>query len=82
MNRATRGSPDGRRERGQSVARSMTDSQCDSVGRVSPDVTAAESDGDRLFSPRSVIVGFTDPEDTRVRAGAAGGQVVPLLNME
>jgi hypothetical protein len=59
----------------------MTDSQCDSVGRVSPGVTA-ESDGDRPFSARSVIVGFTVPEDTRGRVGAAGGQVVPLLNME
>jgi hypothetical protein len=80
MNRATRGSPDGRGGQAQSVARSMTASQWDSVGRVSPGVTAAGSEGDRPFSRRSVIVGFADPEDTCVR-GAAGGQVVPLLNM-
>jgi hypothetical protein len=70
-----------RDERAQSVARSMTASQWESVGRLSPGVTAAESEGDRPFSSRSVIVGFVDPEDTCVRAGAAGGQVVPLLNM-
>jgi hypothetical protein len=28
-----------------------------------------------------VLVGVIDPEGTRVRGGATGGQVVPLLNM-
>ena len=65
----------------QSVARSMTDSQWDSVVWLSSFAAAVDSDGDRPLSCRSVIVGATGREDTRVGADILGGQVVPLLNM-
>ena len=64
----------------QSVARSMTDSQSESVGRLSPWVDAGDSLG-RPFSSRSVDAGVEDPEVRRARVGALGGQVDPLLNM-
>ena len=54
--------------RAQSVARSTTASQWDSVVRLSPCATAAGSDGDRPLSNRSVFIGARDPEDTRARA--------------
>ena len=59
----------------------MTDSQWDSVVRLSPCVTVADSDGDRPLSSRSVLFGAVDSEDARARVGVVGGQVVPLLNM-
>jgi len=59
----------------------MTDSQWDSAGRLSAWATVADSAGGRPLSGRSLLVGATDPESTRARAGAAGGQVDPLLNM-
>jgi hypothetical protein len=59
----------------------MTDSQWDSVGRLSLCATAADSDGGRPPSSRSLSAGGRDPENTRVRADLLGGQVVPLLNM-
>jgi hypothetical protein len=59
----------------------MTDSQWDSIGRLSPRATATDSDGDRPLFTRSLILGATERENSRVRAGAWGGQVDPLLNM-
>ena len=60
----------------------MTNSQCDSVGRLSAGAPAiAASDGERPFSTvRSVKVGVMAGE-MRARAGVLGGQVVPMLNM-
>ena len=60
----------------------MTDSQWDSVGRLSPCVPAtAASDGERPLSTiRSVKVGVMAGE-MRARGGVLGGQVVPMLNM-
>jgi hypothetical protein len=59
----------------------MTDSQWDSVVRLSSCATAGDSVEDPPLSCRSVTVGALDREDTRGRADALGGQVVPLLNM-
>lgn len=50
---------------GQSVARSITDSQWDSIERLSSCATAGDSDDDRPLSCRSVAVGTLDRDDTR-----------------
>ena len=69
------------RRRAQSVARSMTDSQWGSAGRLSLWATAGDSAGGRPVS-RSRVIGVTLPEEMpRPRAGALGGQLDPLLNM-
>src|SRR4051794_5426896 len=65
----------------QSVARSMTDSQCASVVPPSSCATAGDSDRGRPPSCRSAAADSLEPEDARVRAESIGGQVVPLLNM-
>ena len=57
----------------------MTDSQWDSTGRLSPWAVDADSEGDRPFSRRSLMVGVFDPETLLARV--PGDEVDALLNM-